>query len=243
METFGKTAATAPMISQLQQMNTNNDLLKDQVLLRAAQSKTVDLASRFTKIASVKEGEYICRQGDAESPLIFLIDGQLRLSTFSEDGTEIPVGVINQSECTGEISILNRVPVIANIVAARDSVVGLLDRAHARRLLDDPDVALALNDLMAQRYMALIAARSAHRQSRAGTRVSAVIEATIGEHVPGDLPLVRLPNQSTIAAMAKVSRETVSRVISSLEKRGVMKREGNAFRIHDRVALRQFASG
>jgi DNA-binding Lrp family transcriptional regulator len=43
--------------------------------------------------------------------------------------------------------------------------------------------------------------------------------------------------------MAKVSRETVSRVISSLEKRGVIKREGRAIRINDRMALRQLAAG
>ena len=227
----------------LQQMNAMHDVLKNQVLFRTARSETIDLASQFVKIANVKEGEYICYQGDAQSPLIFLIEGQLRLSTFSEDGTEIPANVANAQECVGEISILNRVPVIANIAAARDSVVGLLDRAHARQLLDDPAVARTLNKLIAQRYMALIAARSAQSQSRAGARVIAVIEAAMSERVPGELPLVDLPNQSTIAAMAKVSRETVSRVISSLEKRGVIKREGKAIRIQDPVTLRQLAAG
>ena len=227
----------------LQEMNAIYDVLKDQVLFRGARRETIDLASQFIKIASVKEGEYICYQGDAQSPLMFLIGGQLRISTFAEDGTEIPVSVVNPLECAGEISILNRVPVVANVAAAKDSVVGLLDRAHARQMLSDSDVARALNNLMAERYMGLIAARGAHGQPRAGARVSAVIEATIGERVTGDIALVQLPNQNTIAAMAKVSRETVSRVISSLEKRGVIKREGKAIRINDRVALRQLAAG
>jgi CRP/FNR family transcriptional regulator, cyclic AMP receptor protein len=227
----------------LQAMNAIHDVLREQVLFRAARRETLDLAVQFTRIANVKEGEYICYQGDAQSPLMFLIEGQLRVSTYSEDGTEIPVSVINARECAGEVSILNRVPVVANVAAVRDSVVGLLDRANARQLLGDPDVSRALNNLMAQRYMGIISARNTQSQSRAGARVSAVIEATIGERVAGDLPLVELPNQSTIAAMAKVSRETVSRVISSLEKRGVVKREGRAIRINDRVALRQLAAG
>lgn len=225
------------------EMTATQDVLKDQILLSNARSEVVDLASKFIKITSVKEGDYICFQGDAQSPLIFLIEGQLRVSTYSEDGTEIPVGVVNPRQCAGEISILNRVPVCANVAAARDCTVGLLDRAHARQLLNDPDVARALNTLMAQRYMGLIMGRSAQSQSRAGARVSAVIEATIDERAGSDLPLIELPNQSTIAAMAKVSRETVSRVISSLEKRGVIKREGKAILIRDRVALRQLASG
>lgn len=227
----------------LQEMKANYDVLKDQILLSGARNEVVDHAIKFVKIVDVKEGDYICFQGDAQAPLILLIEGQLRISTYSEDGTEVPVNVVNPRECAGEISILNRVPVVANVAAAKDSVVGLLDRAHARRLLGDPDVSLALNNLMAQRYMGLIATRSAQSQSRAGARVTAVIEANIGERAAGELPLIELPNQSTIAAMAKVSRETVSRVISSLEKRGVIKREGRAIRINDRVALRQLAAG
>ncbi|MCG5074519.1 Crp/Fnr family transcriptional regulator [Paraburkholderia tagetis] len=223
-------------------MNANYEVLKHQILLCNARDEVVDLAAKFTKVASVKEGEYICFQGDAQAPLVFLLEGQLRVSTYSEDGIEIPVSVVHCRECAGEISILNRVPVWANLAAAKDSVVGLLDRAHARQLLNDPDVARALNSLMARRYMGLAASRSARSQSRAGARVSAVIEATIGERVSGDLSLVELPNQSTIAAMAKVSRETVSRVISSLEKRGIVKREGRAIRIRDRAALHLLAS-
>lgn len=223
-------------------MNASYEVLKDQILLCNARDEVVDLAARFVKITSIKESDYICFQGDAQAPLVFLIEGQLRVSTYSEDGIEIPVSVVHRGECAGEVSILNRVPVWANLAAAKDSVVGLLDRAHARQLLNDPDVARALNNLMAQRYMGLAASRSARSQSRAGARVSAVIEASIGERVTGDLPLIELPNQSTIAAMAKVSRETVSRVISSLEKRGIVKREGKAIRIRDRAALHLLAS-
>jgi len=219
-------------------MDTHHEVLRNQGLLRNARREVVDLAGKFVKIAQVKEGDYLCIQGDAQSPLIFLIEGQLRLSTYSEDGSEIPVGVVAPLETAGEVSILNRVPVCANVAASKDSTVALLDRAHARQLLDDPDVARALNRQMAQRYMGLVTDRGSQSLPRAGARVSAVIEAAVGERES-----VELPNQSTIAAMAKVSRETVSRVISSLEKAGVIKREGKAILVRDRIALHQLASG
>jgi CRP-like cAMP-binding protein len=219
-------------------MDTDNEVLKNQGLLRNARREVVDRAGKFVKVTQVKEGDYLCIQGDAQSPLIFLIAGQLRLSTYAEDGSEIPVGVVAPLESAGEASILNRAPICANVAAARDSTVALLDRVHARQLLDDPDVARALNRQMAQRFTMLVTDRGSQSLSRAGARVSAVIKAAVGEQ-----EFVELPNQSTIAAMAKVSRETVSRVISSLEKRGVIKREGKAICIRDRVALHQLASG
>lgn len=201
------------------------------------------MALKFVKIANVNEGDYVCFQGDAQSPLIFLIEGQLRVSTFSEDGVEIPISVVNPGQCAGEESILNRTPLCTNVAAARDSVVGLLDRAPARQLLADPDVARALNSLMAQRYAELIAARTSQRQTSAGARVSAAIETIVGEQPCFESSRVDLPNQNTIAAMARVSRETVSRVISSLEKRGIIEREGKAICVRNRAALHQLANG
>jgi len=90
--------------------------------------------------------------------------------------------------------------------------------------------------------MGMVMERSSHSKSRAGARVIAAIEATIDKRLSSECQLIELPNQSTIAAMAKVSRETVSRVITSLEKRGVIEREGKSIRIRDRVALCQLAS-
>lgn len=225
-------------------MNTNQELLRDQILLRDSRSEIVCAAIKFAKIAQIKEGDYISYQGDAQSPLIFLVKGQLRVSTYSEDGVEIPISVVNPHQCAGEVSILSRTPLCANVAASRDSVVGLLDRVHARELLADPDVARSLNKLLAERYVGMITARSSQSQTRARARVSAVIEAIIDDCPCNDpaASLVDMPNQNTIAAMAKVSRETVSRVISLLEKRGVIKREGKAICVRDRAALRQLAS-
>jgi CRP/FNR family transcriptional regulator, cyclic AMP receptor protein len=222
-------------------MTCAKDILKDQILLANAGTELVDLVRKFIKIRDIKEGDYICFQGDEQSPLILLIEGQLRVSTFSRDGIEIPVSVVNPNQCAGEISILNRTPLCANVAAVRDSTVGLLDRVHARQLINEPNVARSLNTLMARRYLDLIVDRGTQSQPRAGARVSAVIEATLDAHPSSNSALVELPSQSTIAAMAKVSRETVSRVISSLEKRGIIKRVGKAILVQDRLALHQFA--
>ncbi|MEX3856297.1 Crp/Fnr family transcriptional regulator [Paraburkholderia sp. BR10923] len=218
-------------------------MLRKQVLLREARSEIVGNTTRLTKVVHVNEGDHICYQGATESPLIFLVEGQLRVSTYSEDGVELPFYVVNPDECTGEISILNCAPTLGNIIATKRSTVGLLDRAHARRLLSDPDVARSLNNLIASRAKTLLVARSSRSQPRADARVTAVIEAAINQSQAFDSPLVELPSQVTIAAMAGVSRETVSRVITSLEKRGIVEREGKAIRIRDRVALHHLATG
>ncbi|MEX3809957.1 Crp/Fnr family transcriptional regulator [Paraburkholderia sp. BR13439] len=218
-------------------------MLRKQILLREARGEIVGNTTRLTKVVHVNEGDHVCYQGAIESPLIFLVEGQLRVSTYSEDGVELPFYVVNPDECTGEISILNCAPTLGNIIATKRSIVGLLDRAHARRLLSDPDVARSLNNLIASRAKTLLVARSSRSQPRADARVTAVIEAAINQSQAFDSPLVELPSQVTIAAMAGVSRETVSRVITSLDKRGIVEREGKAIRIRDRVALHHLATG
>ena len=78
---------------------------------------------------------------------------------------------------------------------------------------------------------------------RADARISAIIESAIDIAEKDESPLIELPDQATIAAMAKVSRETVSRVLKSLTHQGVIAKEGRRIRVRDRVTLRSLAAG
>jgi CRP-like cAMP-binding protein len=104
-------------------------------------------------------------------------------------------------------------------------------------------VAQALNNAMAKQLMHSAERHAVQRLPRADARISAVIESTINDADNERSPLIELPDQATIAAMAHVSRETVSRVLKSLTYRGVIAREGGRIRIRDRIALRALADG
>jgi len=218
-------------------------LLRKQTLFSMAGDDIVKRAGAMVRMAEFAPGDHVCFQGDPRSPLMLVIAGQLRTSTLSEDGREIPVRTVNAGQSVGEEPILLNSSIPGNIVAVRKSTVALFSRAHARQLFDEPNVARALNSSMAGRVMHLVERHALQGLSRADARISAVIESTIGNSEKDELPLIELPNQATIAAMAKVSRETVSRVLKSLTARGVIAKEGRRIRVRDRDTLHRLAAG
>lgn len=218
-------------------------LLRKQTLFSMAGDDIVKRAGAMVRMADFGPGDHVCFQGDPRSPLMLVIAGQLRTSTLSEDGREIPVRTVNAGQSVGEEPILLNSSIPGNIVAVRKSTVALFSRAHARQLFDEPNVARALNSSMAGRVMHLVERHALQGLSRADARISAVIESAISNSENDESPLIELPNQATIAAMAKVSRETVSRVLKSLTARGVIAKEGRRIRVRNRDTLHTLAAG
>jgi CRP/FNR family cyclic AMP-dependent transcriptional regulator len=217
-------------------------LLKDQAIFALASDDVIKRASEAARVLEFAAGDYICFQGDAVSPLVLVTSGQLRTFILSEDGMEVPVRVINSGQSGGEASILQDSALQANMVAVRKSTVVLFSRPYARQLLNEPDIARALNNAMASLLTHLVKRHAVQGLSRADARISAVIESAIEDSGKDELSLIELPDQSAIAAMAKVSRETVSRVLKSLEHRGTIAKEGRRIRILDRNTLRTLAA-
>jgi Crp-like helix-turn-helix domain len=84
-----------------------------------------------------------------------------------------------------------------------------------------------------------IATRDNTTTVSATAQISWDSESAINDAEQEESPLIEL--QTTIAAMAKVSHETVSRVLRCLTHRGAIAREGRLIRICDRIALHTLA--
>jgi len=218
-------------------------LLREQTLFSTSSDDFLSRASKMLRIAEYKVGDHICFQGDPQSPLVLVMSGQLRASTVSEDGVEIPTGIINPGQSAGESWIIQRLPILVSIGVVRRSVVGLFNRADARQLFNESNISRALNAKMAFQLRYLVERHASQGLPRAAARISAVIESAMSAAKSDEFPLLELPNQATIAAMAKVSRETVSRELKSLELRGVIAKEGRQFRVRDRTTLHRLATG
>ena len=170
-------------------------LLRKQTLFSMAGDDIVKRAGAMVRMAEFAPGDHVCFQGDPRSPLMLVIAGQLRTSTLSEDGREIPVRTVNAGQSVGEEPILLNSSIHGNIVAVRKSTVALFSRAHAWQLFDEPNVARALNSSMACRVMHLVERHALQGLSRADARISAVIESAISNSEKDELPLDRTPER------------------------------------------------
>jgi CRP-like cAMP-binding protein len=222
-------------------MNTRTELkdrLAEQTLLAAADAATVERVANSARIARYKRGTYLSFEGDAESPLFLVLSGQLRISGLSAQGAETPIRTASAGASAGAVPIISNTPSSVNVIANRESTVAILSRTLARQLFCDPQVSVALNGLLASLVSRLVHCQTRREMPRAAARVAAIIIEELAQTHDLSAAPVEPPSHATIAAMAKVSRETVSRVLSSLEVRGLIAKEGRRIRVLDDNALR-----
>jgi CRP-like cAMP-binding protein len=219
-------------------------LLRDHPLFSAATDEEVKSAARLMRVTCFKPGEHVAFAGDATSPLYMLLEGELRSFVSSEDGREIPMRTYSARQTFGAATIIQRTALLWNVAAITHSTVATLNRAQAILLLRSPTIAPSVNEMMSADLLQMVHRYTVGGLSRAGARISALIVSSIGERNRADeWPAVEMPDQATVAALAKVSRETVSRVLKSLESKGVIVRIGRRLRIRDITTLQQIAAG
>ncbi|MPW17639.1 cyclic nucleotide-binding domain-containing protein [Paraburkholderia sp. CNPSo 3157] len=217
--------------------------LRNLALFSSATNEEIELATGLARVNHFTPGEYVAFSGDASSPLFMLLEGELRSFVSSEDGHEIPMRTYSAGQTFGAATIIQRAVLPWNIAAITHATVAILNRAQAMSLMRSPRIAPAVNEMMSADLLQMVQRYSVTGLSRASARVSALIATSIGDKKVDEWPAVEIPDQATVAALAKVSRETVSRVLKSLESRGVIVRIGRRLRIRDITMLRRIASG
>ncbi|WP_179401929.1 cyclic nucleotide-binding domain-containing protein [Burkholderia guangdongensis] len=193
---------------------------------------------RFARVKTYEPGAIVCMQGDMQSPLMLVLSGQLRACSISPDGREIQVGTADAGTCAGEAPIITNTPSPVHILATDRCVVALLSREHARQVFADPEVMRAINLRLAEKLTHLVRSTSDQGVQRAASRISAIIADALDDNGGDCTVALKLPNQSLIAARARVSRETVSRELATLQRRGIIMKEGRCIFVRDPATLR-----
>lgn len=205
-----------------------------QRLFKYASDEAIALAERHVRYQRLDAREVIAHQGQADSPLILVVSGQVQASTVSEDGHETSLQLTKASESCGEIAIVLDVPSSASLSTLTSAIVGVISRRHARMLFSDPGVTRSLIEILSGKFHQAIEGQSTLSMPRAYSRIFAIINAVLAETPDGAYPLIQLPNQAAIAIAANVSRETVSRAITSLMRSGAIAKTGRRYQVCNR---------
>lgn len=110
----------------------------------------------FMKACSGGPGTVLCREGDTESFMGIFIDGGATVTKASSGGAQTQVGRLGKDKSFGEMSVLNREPRSATVVADSEVRLLILQRSEFDRLIDNqPRVAakflLKIARLLSQR--------------------------------------------------------------------------------------------
>lgn len=191
---------------------------------------------------SLKAGEVLFFEGDAANRLYWVIDGVLKSSARSPDGEERILGLLGPGAIIGELGMLDHGPCSATVQAIRPSELCFVSRERVRSLfLTDQVLLKQLLDTLVCRLRRADEEIAASLQP-IGIRVARALYELMDllgekEDPAGTVVVTRHLRQTDIAALAGVSRESVTRIIVALKKRGVLKQLSRFSFSIDRVRL------
>lgn len=187
-------------------------------------------------------GEQIVAQGAHDRHAYFLVQGKVRASAVSVHGRQVTYRDLGPGQVFGELAALDGRPRSAEVVAVDASQVAVMTAAAFRAML--LEYPTACDRLME---------RMAHTIREMTDRVFAL--STLGVQNRLHAELLRLardagiqgnqavldpaPKHSEMASQISTYREQITRELSNLSKRGLIRKQGRALLVADIAKLQQ----
>lgn len=190
-------------------------------------------------VSQAVPGDHICRVGREVTYWFGVIDGLLKMSTDSAQGTTMTFTGLPPGGWFGEGTALKREPYRYNVLALRRSLVAGLPVETFDWLLDhsigfNRFVMRQLNERLAQ----FIAAREIDRLTNPDLRVARNLAALFNPALfPGVGQILRITQQE-LAYLVGLSRQRVNEALRTLEQQGVIRVEYGGLRVLDLARLR-----
>jgi CRP/FNR family cyclic AMP-dependent transcriptional regulator len=194
-------------------------------------------------VGEAEPGDLVCRVGRPPTYWFGVVEGLLKMSNDSADGTSMTYTGLPPGGWFGEGTVLKREPYRYNIQALRRSVVAGLPIDDFHWLLDhsigfNRFVMNQLNERLGQ----FIAAREADRLNNPDVRVARNLAALFNPVLfPGVGELLRITQQE-LAYLIGLSRQRVNQALNTLAAQGIIRVEYGGLRVLDLGALRASAA-
>ncbi len=188
-----------------------------------------DLA-RALKPARFRKDAVLFSREDPGSALYMIVRGKVKVVLYGSSGREVILTILKDGDFVGEMSLLDGKPRSASVVALQDSDALVLERADFVRFIEGrPSVFFAILGEMSRRL------READQKIGSlalldvyGRVARALLDLAKkeGELTDEGTVVKDRPTHQQIAGMIGTSRETVSRVMSDLQKKGFLRTTG-----------------
>jgi|TARA_B100001105_G_scaffold241842_1_gene221537 CRP-like cAMP-binding protein len=190
-----------------------------------------------------EKGQMILLEESTGETFFIMTSGTVKVTRLSDDGREVILALLGESDFFGEMSLLDGEGRSANIVANEDAEVMTLSRRDFLECLETyPKIAISLLEELAVRLrksdQQIESLSLSDSEQRIGITLIRLAEER-GTIKRGDVTVQNLPYQQDIANMAGTSRETVSRTLKLLEDKKLVKRNGSDITIFNFNDFRQ----
>lgn len=183
--------------------------------------------------------QVILLENDWGNSVYFILEGWVKIRTYNLDGKEVTLNILGKGEIFGEMASLEEVPRSTDVITLVPTVIGNMPAQHFVTLLnEEPQAGLFLARLMARR-LRQVNRRLRLRESDSQSRVADILLFLAdgqGKVAGQGMEIPNLPHRE-LSGLSGLARETVTRVLSKLEKKGLIERDRDVLRIIDLEAL------
>ncbi|HEX6843896.1 MAG TPA: Crp/Fnr family transcriptional regulator [Actinomycetota bacterium] len=214
------------------------------ILAGVTKPRVKELASHG-RVRTFRRGTYLCHQGDEPDDVYFLVRGRVEVSSISPTGTRILHATVDLPQFLGELGVFGSIERSADLLTLDDSDVWSLDGEDFLDFVtSEPEAVrevLAALARQVQEHQAFVddllfldlRGRVAKRLLQMGT-------PTLAE-LPADGTVIPPVTHADLASLCGGSRENVSRILSDLQRRGVIKRDGHRYVLKKVASLAKLA--
>jgi len=220
------------------------ELLRQVPLFSSLDNTVIAEVGRRSIFKKFAPGQVLHQQNDVAPYLVIVISGKAQGITRLEDQRQIATQTLNQGDFVGELSVIDQLPANETLVALSETIVALVPREIAKQLfLKFPVVTNQVLEHLCKTLRQVNQLRSVLAINRAQTRIYHLLLRFSKPTSDQSLTIEELPNQQTLAMMANVSRESVSRAIHTLIKQNVVRKEHRRLVVISPEALTRLARG
>jgi CRP/FNR family cyclic AMP-dependent transcriptional regulator len=186
---------------------------------------------RAAEVRPYREGAVIVSQEEPGDSLFVLVRGRVKVVLYGQSGREVILSIFKTpGDFFGEMSLLDDQPRSATVIASAPSRLLTLSRgAFQAHIAAHPRTALRVLTELSRRLrradevIGNLALLDVYGRLAGKLREMAAAD---GEECEGGILIRERPTQAEIAAMIGTSRETVSRALSELSRRGYLEMSG-----------------
>lgn len=191
---------------------------------------------RVMRLRTFSKASVLFRQGE-EARAVYLVErGRIRWQRVSADGNVQTLQVAERGDTVGLVALLDRDPYVAEAVAVEESTAWELSAvAFDHVVLRRPELALQFMRLLGSGVRSLVEHVHAMSNRSAQERVTAVLMQRTQEAGTGGV-IIPMTHQE-IANITGLARETVSRVLADLQRRGAVRLTRSAVAVVDPTVL------
>lgn len=218
------------------------EALRKVPLFQSIDPNEMAMLARKVESHDYKKGTVVVEAGEEGDSLYVVERGTLKISLPGKGkNKELILAIIGEGEFFGEMSLLDGQPRSATVTVQQPAVLLRLARGHFMDWMRErPEICMLMLAEISGRL------REAHTRysslallDRVGKVVRVLLELASqhGSSIPEGTWIPRTPTQSELASMAGTSRETVSRILSDLERQGLVKPKGHGLVLLNEEAL------